>query len=437
MSGLDAFAAEWATLNRLLDQALDVDESERARWIDELPAEHDALRPRLRRLLCPPDHPPSRGFLHTIPRIDTYDRAAGDSAEEPPPSPESIAPYRVIRRLAIGGMGTVWLAHRTDVMVNRLVALKLPKGSWRGASFAKRLAEEREILAALNHPSIARLYDAGITGNGQPYLALEYVDGRPIDEYANSNHLTVRARLQLFGLAARAVAHAHARLIVHRDLKPTNILVTNDGDVKLLDFGIAKLLEDGRTSIEDSGTHLLTPEYASPEQRARKPLGIATDVYSSGVILYELLTGKRPFTREGKFRGRPSDAASQRTRRRALRGDLDAIVLKALEKSPDDRYDTVKALADDIDRYLHKQPVHARPDSEWYRMSRFVARNRVVVAAAITVLLAVLAGTGLAAWQQHLASTHKARALEVDDAQCQPAPPQGGDAVPIGSARSR
>jgi serine/threonine-protein kinase len=418
MPRLDTLAAEWATLNALLDQALELEENERARWIDELPSEHHAFRTRLRRLLCAAAATDRQGFLQTIPKIDERDRSAVDSTEDPPPSPESIAPYRVIRRLAVGGMGTVWLAHRTDVMVNRLVALKLPKGSWRGAGFARRLAEEREILAALNHPHIARLYDAGITGSGQPYLALEYVEGRPIDEYANSKRLPLRERLQLFVLVTRAVAHAHARLIVHRDLKPTNILVTNEGDVKLLDFGIAKLLDDARASratSEDSGTHLLTPEYASPEQRAGEPLGIATDVYSSGVILYELLTATRPYTRAGKFRGRPSDVSTDPSTRRALRGDLDAILLKALETRPDDRYDTVNALADDIDRCLHKRPVYARRDSEWYRVSKFVARNRVAVAAAITVLVAVLTGTGLAAWQAHVAVTEKARALEVKD----------------------
>ncbi len=418
MPKVDTIAAEWATLNNLLDQALDMEENQRERWIDDLPSELAAFRSRLRRLLCPSRAPDGHDVLQTIPKIDSRDRSTGDSAEEPPPSPESIAPYRVVRRLAVGGMGTVWLAHRTDLMVNRMVALKLPKGSWRSVAFAKRLAEEREILAGLNHPHIARLYDAGITGSGQPYLALEYVEGQPIDEYANSKQLPLRDRLQLFLLVARAVAHAHARLIVHRDLKPNNILVTNDGDVKLLDFGIAKLLLDGRVSrpnSEDSGTHLLTPEYASPEQRAGEPLGIATDVYSSGVILYELLTGTRPYARDGAFRGRPSDVSADPSTRRALRGDLDAIVRKALERQPDERYDTVNALADDIDRYLHKRPVHARPDSEWYRVSKFVARNRVAVGAALVVLITVLAGTGLAAWQAHLAVTEKARALEVKD----------------------
>ncbi len=414
MAEADLRAAEWATLSELLEQALELTGDQRRRWIEALPSEHDALRPRLRRMLYPTGS--RQGFLRTLPKIDIRDRPSSDSHEDPPPSPESIAPYRVLRRLAVGGMGSVWLAQRTDVMVNRLVALKLPKGAWHGAGFAARLAEEREILAALNHPHIARLYDAGITGNGQPYLALEYVEGRPIDEYANTGQLPLRGRLQLFLLAARAVAHAHARLIVHRDLKPHNILVTRDGDVKLLDFGIAKLLADGRVpEASEDAAHLLTPAYASPEQIAGQPLGVATDVYSIGVILYELLTGVRPYTRDGTFRGRPSEAAVQMSWRRALRGDLDAIVLKSLEKEPDNRYDTINALADDIDRYLRRHPVHARPDNEWYRVSKFVARNRVAVGGTVAVLLTLLAGTGLAAWQSRIAVTEKARALEVKD----------------------
>ena len=179
------------------------------------------------------------------PRSIPEPRSRGERGRHRLPA-RRVGPYRIVRKLAEGGMGTVWLAHRTDVMVNRPVALKLPRGAWRGVDLAERMAEEREILAALNHPNIARLYDAGLASSGQPYLALEYVEGRPIDEYVKARQLPLRARLRLFLLVARAVAHAHARLIVHRDLKPSNILVTDEGEVKLLDFGIAKLLDDGR-----------------------------------------------------------------------------------------------------------------------------------------------------------------------------------------------
>ena len=197
-------------------------------------------------------------------------------------APERIGPYRVVRKLAEGGMGAVWLAERADGMLNRPVALKLPRGAWTGAGFADRMAREREILAALNHPNIARLYDAGIAADGQPYLALEYVAGRTIDEYVTAKGLPIRARLELFLQVARAVGHAHVRLIVHRDLKPSNILVTDEGEVKLLDFGIAKLLDDSRGdqgAVTQVGACLFTPDYASPEQLAGDALGVATDVY--------------------------------------------------------------------------------------------------------------------------------------------------------------
>jgi serine/threonine-protein kinase len=412
MTEIDPGTAQWATLNSLLDEALELPADSRSRWIDSLPSEHDGVRSRLRRLLLA-GGAADVSFLKTIPKVDLREKGTTESGEDLPPAPKTIAPYRVLHRIAVGGMGTVWLAHRTDVMVNRLVALKLPRGRWLSLGFADRLSEEREILAALNHPNIARLYDAGITGSGQPYLAIEYVAGRPIDEFVKRRQLPMRSRLQLFLLVARAVAHAHARLIVHRDLKPTNILVTDDGDVKLLDFGIARLLQDGRIAAPNSDVSrsLLTPAYASPEQIAGEPLGIATDVYSSGVILHELVTGVRP--RLGG--SRPGALTPDPLTRRGVPRDVAAIVRKALQIRPDDRYDTVNGLADDIDRYLHNHPVHACADSEWYRVTKFVARNKVIVGAAAAVLLTVLAGTGLAAWQTHVALTEKARAIEVKD----------------------
>jgi eukaryotic-like serine/threonine-protein kinase len=421
---------DWAALSALLDQALELPHDVRTHWIDDLPTEHDAIRTRLRRLLANADSIDAGAFLRTIPKFDAENSRAMREDGESEPAPDAVEPYRVVRKLAEGGMGTVWLAHRTDVMVNRPVALKLPCGAWLGDGLAERLADEREILAALNHPNIARLYDAGVASGGHPYLALEYVEGRPIDEYVTAKQLPIRARLHLFLLVARAVAHAHARLIVHRDLKPSNILVTDDGDVKLLDFGIAKLLDDGRltgTETAGSAAGLLTPDYASPEQLAGEPLGVATDVYSSGVVLYELLAGVRPCTHRWSSRRAtegapveasprpPSDACADPAAKRALRGDLDAIVLKALEKRPEERYATINALADDIERYLHHQPVLARPDSTWYRAWKSVVRNKVAVGASAAVLIAVLGGTAVATWQAHVALNETAAALEVKD----------------------
>jgi serine/threonine-protein kinase len=416
-------------LSDLLDQALELPPAARERWIDSLPPDHDAIRPRLRRLLLDSDSS-GASFLQTLPRIDADNWTESDDPESAEPPPEKVGPYSVVRKLSEGGMGTVWLARRTDAMVNRSIALKLPRGGWWSARLAERLTQEREILATLSHPNIARLYDAGIAENGQPYLALEYVTGRPIDQFVAARQLSIRQRLELFLQVARAVAHAHARLIVHRDLKPSNILVTDEGEVKLLDFGIAKLLDDPRQAgvarAESTAQHF-TPDYASPEQIAGEPLGTATDVYSSGVILYELLTGTRPYTlrdaspaalQEAILQAeprRPSTAAAAPAHRRLLRGDLDTIVLKALKKRPEDRYATIDALAEDIDRYLHDHPVLARPDGGWYRVSKFVARNTMAVSAATAVLVAVLAGSGLAAWQAHVAVTEKEHAEEVSD----------------------
>jgi serine/threonine-protein kinase len=421
---------DWAALNALLDEALELPHDGRTRWIDGLSSDHDPIRTRLRHLLANADAVEAGTFLRTIPKLDTGSSRVMGEAGDSEPAPEAVEPYRVIRKLAEGGMGTVWLAHRTDVMVNRPVALKLPRGAWLGDGLAERLADEREILAALNHPNIARLYDAGIASSGHPYLALEYVEGRPIDEYVTAKQLPIRAVLRLFLLVARAVAHAHARLIVHRDLKPSNILVTDDGDVKLLDFGIAKLLDDGRgtgTETVGAAAGLLTPDYASPEQLAGEALGVATDVYSSGVVLYELLAGVRPCTHRWSSRRAlegapvetspppPSDGCADPTTKRALRGDLDAIVLKALEQRPEERYATINALADDIERYLHHEPVLARPYSTWYRVRKGAVRNKVAVGASAAVLTAVLGGTGLATWQAHVALNETEAALEVKD----------------------
>jgi serine/threonine-protein kinase len=416
----------WPVLSRLLDEALELVPAERARWMGGLAPEHHGLLPRLGRLLAEADS--IEAFLDTIPKVDETAMTGPDDGGVDA-GPCSAGPYLVERKLAEGGMGSVWLARRSDGMVKRPVALKLPRGTWPRAGLAERMVRERDILAALNHPNIARLYDAGLTSAGQPYLALEFVPGRRIDEYADAERLSVRARLQLFLQVARAVAHAHARLIVHRDLKPSNVLVTDAGEVKLLDFGIAKLLDEGvpDTAITEASGLPLTPDYASPEQITGAPLSTASDVYSLGVLLYELLTGVRPYTLRRDSRGaledailqstprRPSDAVAEPSRRRTLRGDLDTIVLKALKKEPAERYETVNAFAEDIERHLHGHAVLARPDRVWYRLSKFVARNTIAVAAAAAVLAVTVAGAGLVAWQARVAVAEKVRAEEVRD----------------------
>ena len=291
-----------------------------------------------------------------------------------------------------------------------------------------RIAREREILASLDHPHIARLYDAGVAADGQPYLALEHVDGQRIDRYCNERRLGVPARLRLFVQAARAVAQAHAQLVVHRDIKPSNLLVDAAGQVKLLDFGIARLLDDGTAPPRDltrQGARMMTPDYASPEQIGGQAVGTRSDVYSLGVLLFELLTGARPYRLKRDTRAaleeaivaaeapRPSEAVADPVLRRALRGDLDTIVCKALKKPVAERYASVEALAEDIERHLATRPVLAQADSAWYRAAKFIVRNRIKVATAATLLLAVVGGAGAALWQARIAVAERQRAEDV------------------------
>jgi serine/threonine-protein kinase len=424
-AAFDLDPATWARLRRLLDAALDLDRSERQDWIDKLGTEFEAFKPRLRALLAQDGR--TRSPLDALPAIETTQFAAaprqGSTAGNA--AGERVGPYRLVRELGAGGMGTVWLAERDD-MLRRPVALKLPHGGWRRAGLAERMAREREIGATLNHPHIARLYDAGIASDGQPYLAFEYVQGERIDLYCARTQLDIKARLRLFLQVARAVAHAHANLIVHRDLKPTNILVTEAGEVKLLDFGIAKLLEDGRaheTELTQLSGRALTPDYAAPEQILGQPIGTATDVYALGVVLCELLAGARPYQlkrdshaalEEAILRAepaRPSALVADPRLRRALRGDLDTIVGKALKKRPHRRYGTVEALAEDIERHLDNRAVHAQPDSRAYRLRKFVVRNRLVVGAALAVMIAIAVGAGVAVWQVFEAQAQRDAAL--------------------------
>jgi serine/threonine-protein kinase len=429
MRRLKIDAATWGELNQLLDAALDQPAATRDGWIDRLAPQHDALKPRLRALLSYGANREHGDFLETLP---TFDYALADPPENTAGADQpgdGIGPYRLIRELGRGGMGVVWLAERSDGLVNRPIALKLPHRSWQRAGLAERMAREREILATLAHPNIARLYDAGLTAEGRPFLAIEYVDGRRVDEYCRERQLDTDSRVRLFAEIANAVGYAHAKLVVHRDLKPANILVTSDGQARLLDFGIAKLLDpqvDHASTLTELAGRALTPDYASPEQIRGEPLTIASDVYSLGVILYELLCGARPYKLKRDSRGAledaildadpvPPSAVADRTRGRSLLGDLDTIVLKALKKAPDERYATVHALVDDIERYLDGRPVLARSDSLWYRVRKFTVRNAVAVAAAASVVVAVLIGAGVAAWQARVALAETRRAEEVKE----------------------
>jgi len=345
------------------------------------------------------------------------------------PSPgESVGPWQLVRKIGEGGMASVWLAERIDGRLGRPVAIKLPHAGWSQEVLAERMEREREMLATLDHPNIARLLDAGLTSNGQPYLALDYVKGQRIDEYCTLRRLPLAARLALFLQVTSAITYAHNMLVVHRDLKPSNILVTEDGDVRVLDFGIAKLLRSGQTQETDL-THFsgpaLTLDYASPEQLAGKSLTVGSDVYSLGVVLYELLTGARPYRLKRSSRAaleeaiagedprRPSDAVSDLSLRRKLRGDLDTIIAKALKKDLAARYPSVDSLADDLIRYLENRPVLAQPDSRSYRLSKFVRRHRMAIAATAAISIILCAASLLVAWQASVAFAQKQRAEAV------------------------
>ncbi len=425
MARIEIDAKTWARLNELLDEALEQPPSTRESWMAALDPQFANLMPQLRDLLSRSHAIETDDFLRTLPQVDV---GALPPAETVPlgSAGEIVGAYRLVREIGSGGMGSVWLAERADGLMQRRVALKLPHLiAPRREELAARMARERELLAQLEHPNIAALYDAGITAQGRPFLALEYVEGKPIDAYCRELQLDTQARLRLFIQVAAAVAHAHAKLIVHRDLKPSNILVTVESSVRLLDFGIAKLLESGApsgTPLTEFSGPALTPDYASPEQILGTPLTVASDVYSLGIVLFELLTDQRPYRLARASRGaledavlqieprKPSDLAES-ARRAGLRGDLDTIVLKALKKRPEERYATVNALLVDIERHLANQPILAHPDSRAYVLRKFVRRNRVAAAAGGAVLLAIFAGTGIALWQAREARAQRNLAL--------------------------
>ena len=303
--------------------------------------------------------------------------AISAAAALPQPSPQTIGPYRVLRELGVGGMGTVLLAERSLGDTRQKVALKLIRG-FPTSQARERLARERNLLAELNHPNIAGLLDAGETDDQTPYLAMEYVEGVPLHRYCADHDLGLRERLALFAQLCRAVQHAHQRLIVHRDIKPGNILVREDGTPVLLDFGIGKLID--ATDRDATATHVFTPAYAAPEQVAGRAVTTATDIWGLGCVLHELLSGRA--LNEINSTGRvplPSLATLDRSRARALRGELDTLVGKAMHEEPERRYASAQALADDVENYLGGRPLLAAPDSFAYRTRKFVARHRLAV----------------------------------------------------------
>ncbi len=426
----------WAALSPWLDELLDLPEPQRADRLAALRQHDAALAEELQTLLSEGVQAASEGFLAGAVPLTPAESAAASLAGQ------HLGPYVLEEPLGQGGGGSVWRARREDGRFEGAVAIKLLHLSLLGRAGAERFRREGHILARLKHPHIASLLDAGVTPGGQPYLVLELVQGERIDRHCDALSLSIEARLALFDDVLAAVAHAHTHGVIHRDLKPGNILVTHEGQVKLLDFGVAKLLDDEAGSGESTeltreGGRALTPEYAAPEQLRGEGVTTATDVYALGVLLYQLLCGQHP---TAPSNGNAADAlratldtepapvsrrltltdnetASRRATnpqrlQRALAGDLDTIVSHALRKAPGERYATVTALAEDLRRYRNHEPVIARPDSVAYRARKFVRRHRGAVAAGVLTSLAIVAGLAGTVWQAQRAEREKLRAQE-------------------------
>src|SRR5205085_1986310 len=356
-----------------------------------------------------------------------------------------IGAYKILREIGRGGMGTVYLAVRDDDEYERQVAIKLIKRGMDTDLVLRRFRNERQILAHLDQPNIAKLHDGGTTKDGRPYFVMEYIEGMPITEYCELHNFPTIERLKLFRKACSAVEHAHRNLVVHRDIKPANILVTAEGAPKLLDFGIAKLLNPDAADLTATMLRVMTPEYASPEQVKGDNVSTATDVYSLGVLFYELLTGCRPYrvkrrTPEEIARAvcdqepiKPSEAVSSRLsvssshkgtsdnghqntsqftirNPKFLRGDLDNIALMAMRKEPDRRYKSVEQFSEDVHRYLEGLTVIARQDTFLYRTGKFIKRNKLSVAAAVLIALTLVFGVIATAWEARAARKEQARA---------------------------
>jgi eukaryotic-like serine/threonine-protein kinase len=411
----------WQVLSARLDEYFELEPAQRAGWFAALKQSDAELAEELSVFLSVQD---SAGFSRFL------DSPAFTAEEELTTLiGRQAGAYVIDSELGRGGMGSVWRAHRADGLFEGVVAIKFVHAVWLGRDGEQRFRREGSLLGQLNHPNIARLLDAGFLNGKEPYLVLEYVDGEPIDVYCDRLRLDVNARVQLFMDVLAAVAHAHQHLIVHRDIKPSNIFVTRDGAVKLLDFGVAKLIDESDSpALTKSGVTALTPQYAAPEQLLGQPITTATDVYALGLVLFTLLTGSHPvdaksmssaaliqavITKDAPRASALPGLASEASR--SLKGDLDNIVAKALKKNTADRYATSAAFADDLRRYLQHEPVGARGDSFTYVLGKLVRRHRWQVAAASAIVLVLIAGVITTTLQAREAQRQRAEALAQRD----------------------
>ncbi len=437
-------AERLARLKKIFESACDLEEPKRDEFLRSACADDPDLLAQVRSLLdC---HQKAESFIEQ-PALAEADIP---KLRQPVGNLEGqlLGPYRILRCIGTGGMGSVYLAARADAAFEKQVAVKVVHTGVVGDLVRSRFEHERQILARLDHPNIARILDAGTTDDGLPYFVMEYVEGVPLDEYCDDRSLSTPRRLKLFLDLCSAVQYAHQNLIIHRDLKPTNVLVTPDGVLKLLDFGIAKLLDPSAPDQTQTLVRMLTPEYASPEQVLGLPVSTASDVYSLGVLLYLLLTGHLPYrvkggapfgiervvcetepekpsvkvgaaeevTRKGQVHQLTPEEVSQTREgdperlRRRLKGDLDSIVLKALRKEPQHRYGSVDQLAEDIRRHLEGAPVIARKGTFWYKTGKFIRRHRAGVGAALLLFVALTGGIAATLWQAQKAATERDKA---------------------------
>lgn len=421
----------WNEIKRIFNEVVDLPPTEQRSFLDST-CDDDEMRREIEEMLAAD----SETFLAEPPIALLADDESAHFKDK------RIGRYRIICEVGRGGMGTVFAALRDDGEFEQKAAVKIIRRGLNTNMIARRFRQERQILASLEHANIARLLDGGMSEEGLPFYAMEFIEGEPIDQYCRAKELNVTARLELFRQVCAAVSYAHRRLIVHRDLKPSNILVTESGQVKLLDFGIAKVLSSDAQQARNTATQLgmMTPDYASPEQFRGEQVTTATDVYSLGVVLYELLTGALPYdltglrldemlklvcdteplrpstiSRRHKTEGGKQEAENKKfttgeQRARSLQGDLDNIILKALKKQPERRYGSVEQFSEDIRRYLEGLPVSARADTFAYRASKFIKRNKVSVLAASLIFLALIAGILGTTYQARVAQRERARA---------------------------
>lgn len=435
--------SRWDHIAELLEVVSGMAPEERQAYLDEVCGDDDELKEEILTLVA--SEADSNVYIERLDELVLQPVLSEALSNYDHFIEKQLGPYKLEQRIGQGGMGYVYLARRVDEAFDQQVAVKVMRQDL-NPSLRSRFFRERQILANLTHRGIAQIYDGGVMEEGLPWLAMEYVDGKPITEYADEKKLTIYERLRLFRDVCEVVLYAHRNLVIHKDLKPSNIFVTEDGSVKLLDFGVARLIEvDEEELITQLDERAITPEYAAPEQIKGEPVSISTDIYALGILLYELLAGRRPFSTKGRNRheaqriileedparlsttltkeekGNSSTSVtasviSERRQenveslRKRLIGDLDIIVLKALRKEPEERYSTVETFSEDIRRYLEGWPIKARPSTLHYRLNRYVRRNRWQVVAAALVLLSLIGGLAVSIWQSQIARAESERA---------------------------